>query len=230
MTTYRHIFFDLDHTLWDFERNSEETIHELFDELKLAPILSSPASIYNSFSQVNRYLWHEYHFDRITKEELRKRRFEMVLEQNGLKDESLAEKLSEMYIEICPQKPHLLPHVKEILDYLQPKYTLHLISNGFQEITALKLRGSSLSHYFTTVSTPTSCGHKKPAKEIFLHALSLANAQTYNSIMIGDDLEADILGAKGCGIDQVYFNPFENNHQHHITFEIKDLKELKNFL
>lgn len=230
MKHYRHIFFDLDHTLWDFERNSEETIHELFDELQLADRISSSKLVYNAFSSVNRYLWNEYHFDRISKEELRKRRFEMVLEQNGVKDEMLAEKLSDMYLEICPQKPHLVPNVQEILDYLRPNYKLHLISNGFQEVTEQKLQGSSLRSYFNTICTPSSCGHKKPEKEIFLHALLQADAEAKNSIMIGDDLEADILGAKGCNIHQIYYNPSNHKHPHEITFEIRDMAELKKIL
>ena len=228
--SYRHIFFDLDHTLWDFERNSEETIYELFEELRLASRIRSPKLVYTSFSKVNRFLWNEYHSDRISKEELRRRRFEMVLEQNGVRDESLAEKLSNMYIEICPHKPHLLPNALETLDYLHKKYTLHLISNGFQEVTELKLLGSSLQHFFKTVCTPSSCGHKKPEKEIFLYALNQAKANVQESIMIGDDLEADILGAKECGMHQIYFNPLCNTHSYQFTFEIKDMIELKKIL
>jgi putative hydrolase of the HAD superfamily len=227
---FRHIFFDLDHTLWDFERNSEETIAELFDELALADRISSARAVYESFRTVNRSLWDAYHLDHISKEELRKRRFEMVLEQHGLKDDDLANRFSDMYLAICPTKSYLLPNVKEVLNYLSGHYYIHLISNGFEETTSQKLISSDLTAYFITVCTPSHSGYKKPNAQMFHYALQNANAEANTSLMVGDDLEADVLGAKRFGMAQVYYNPEKKAHEHQVTFEIERLEELKDIL
>jgi putative hydrolase of the HAD superfamily len=227
---YEHLFFDLDHTLWDFERNSQETIYELFTALQLGKLIPSAADVYTSFKEINRFLWDEYHLDKISKEALRKRRFEMVLEQNGVRDESLAEEFSDLYLERCPQKSYLIPHTIEILDYLKDRYMLHVLSNGFEETTKQKLASSALGTYFKTVCTPSHSGYKKPDSEMFLFAMQMANATVSNSLMIGDDLQADILGAKKCGISQVYFNPEQKKHEHLLSYEIKSILELKELL
>ncbi len=227
MKKYEHLFFDLDHTLWDFERNSAETIHEVYDRLNLAEFIPFPEKVYASFQKINRHLWDEYHLNLISKEELRTRRFEMVLEQHGVDDPVLAETFSELYLSICPQKTHLIPHALEILEYLKDRYHLHVLSNGFEETTQQKLNATALRNYFKTVCTPSHSGYKKPEPEMFLFAMKQANASISNSLMIGDDLQADILGAKKCGIPQVYFNPDQKAHEHVVTHEIKSILELK---
>lgn len=230
MTRYEHLFFDLDHTLWDFERNSKETLDQLYIHLKLDRLIKSPDLVSTSFSEINRYLWDEYHLDRISKEELRKRRFELVLEQHGVIDEALAEEFSNLYLDLCPSKPHLLPHSLEVLDYLQGKYHLHILSNGFDETTSQKLAASSLQAYFKTICTPSHSGFKKPHSEMFLYALAKASTTIHTSLMIGDDLEADVLGAKKLGMHQVYFNPDKKPHSHTITYEIQSILDLKKIL
>lgn len=229
MKKYQHIFFDLDHTLWDFERNSEETISELFHELKMAERgVASAKSLYLSFERANREAWDLYHLNLIGKEELRISRFIRTLAENGIPDHpELAEMMAQFYLAVCPTKPHLFEGSIEILDHLVSKYPLHLISNGFAETTEMKVKGSDITKYFKTVITPTHSGYKKPEKEMFLYALDLANCKPEQAIMIGDDLHADILGAKNAGIDQVYFNPNKKSHDLNVTFEISKLEELK---
>jgi len=227
---YEHIFFDLDHTLWDFERSSAETIQELYYDLKISEYIPSQERVYNSFKKINRLLWDAYHLDKITKEELRKRRFEMVLEENGVYNETLAERFSDLYLEICPTKPHLLPNTLEALDYLAGKYTLHVLSNGFEETTLLKIKSSFVEKYFRTVCTPCQSGYKKPHLAMFQYAMDLGKCTSENAIMIGDDLEADIIGAKRSGLDQVYFNPEAIAHSYQITYEIRKIEEVKTFL
>ncbi len=228
MKTYHHLFFDLDHTLWDFERNSEETISELFQELKMAERgVVSAKSLYQSFERANRKAWDLYHQNLMDKETLRISRFVTSLKENGVQDEELAEKMAQLYLKICPTKPHLFPNTVEILDFLVEKYPLHLISNGFSETTLMKVQNTVLHKYFKSVTTPTHSGYKKPEREMFEFALLQGNCQPQHAIMIGDDLEADILGAQRCGIDQVYFNPEKKSHQIEVTFEIENLVELK---
>jgi len=232
LKAYNHIFFDLDHTLWDFERNSEETISELFHELKMAERgVTSAKSLYQSFERANREAWDLYHLNQIDKEELRISRFIRTLAENGIPDHrELAELMAQFYLAVCPTKPHLFEGSIEILDHLVSKYPLYLISNGFSETTEMKVKGSDITKYFKTVITPTHSGFKKPEKEMFLYALAKANCSPEQAIMIGDDLQADIIGAKNVGIDQVFFNPNKKNHELSVTFEISKLEELKAIL
>jgi putative hydrolase of the HAD superfamily len=229
---YQHIFFDLDHTLWDFERNSEETISELFHELKMAERgVVSARNLYLSFERANREAWDLYHLNKIDKEELRISRFSRTLAENGITDHpELAEMMAQFYLSVCPTKPHLFDGSIEILDHLVSKYPLYLISNGFAETTDMKVQASEITKYFKTVITPTHSGFKKPEKEMFLFALSKANCKPEQAIMIGDDLQADILGAQNAGIDQVFFNPNKKTHELNVTFEISKLEELKSIL
>lgn len=217
--------------MWDFERNSEETIRELFHDLKMFERgVASAEGLYRSFERANREAWDLYHLDLIGKEELRISRFIKALEENGLSDPELAETMAQHYLAICPTKPHLLEGSIEILEYLFQKYPLHLISNGFAETTEMKVKGTAITKYFQTVITPTHSGFKKPEKEMFSFALKMANAKAEKVLMIGDDLQADILGAKNAGIDQVFFNPSKRSHDVSVTFEIRRLEELKSIL
>lgn len=231
MKSYQHIFFDLDHTLWDFERNSEETITELYQFLKMDDAgIPSARKLYESFEKANRWAWNQYHLDLLDKESLRINRFQMALAENGVQDNGLAESMSHHYLDICPTKKHLVPGSLEILGYLGEKFKLHLISNGFAEITRQKIENTGLEIYFQSVTTPSHSGYKKPQKEMFMYALQKASCMTNEALMIGDDVEADVLGAQRCGIDQVFFNPSKQANEAKSTFEIYDLSQLRHFL
>ena len=230
MKKYEHIFFDLDHTLWDFEKNSEETICELFEKLNLKDRINSAFSLYKSFEKANRWVWDQYHKDLLGKEAFRSLRFDMALAENGITDPDLSLKISDLYVKICPSKPHLLPGSVEVLTSLSDKYVLHLISNGFEETTLMKVETTLLTKFFRTITTPTHSGYKKPHNLMFEYALSKAKCTANQSVMIGDDLEADILGARQYGMDAIYFNPSGSLHQETITHEIRQIKELLNIL
>ena len=231
MKTYQQLYFDLDHTLWDFERNSEETIAELYVSLKMEERgIPSARHLYESFQKANRWAWDQYHMDLLDKETLRINRFQIALAENGVDDEALSESMARFYLDVCPTKPHLVQGSIEILDYLAGKFPLHLISNGFAETTKMKVQNTPLSRYFHSVTTPTESGYKKPEMGMFLFALKQGNCLPEHALMIGDDLEADILGAQRCGMDQVYYNPEKKSHSAKTTYEIHSLDELKRIL
>lgn len=228
---YETIFFDLDHTLWDFERNSYEALSELADKYKLIEKgVSSLKSFINDYFVINELLWDEYRKGSITKESLRYERFYRTLKKYEIEDFQLAKSFGDDYVSISPFKTHLFPHSVEILNYLKDKYSLHIITNGFEEVQHLKLKNCKLDQYFTEVITSERSGYKKPDARMFHFSLAATNENPENCLMIGDSLEADILGAKKVGIDQVYFNPQGNFHSEILTHEIKSLVELKDFL
>ena len=228
---YQHIFFDLDRTLWDFETNSHETLIELIDKYKLVEKgISSPITFINEYYTINDLLWEEYRQGKIDKEHLRFERFKRALDKYEIVDRKLIEDFGNDYVYLSPLKTNLLPHTEEILDYLKSKYVLHIITNGFEEVQHIKLKNSGIDHYFSEIITSERAGYKKPDKRIFDFSVSLADTQVEKSIMIGDSLDADILGAKNAGMHQIFFNPNEEDHSEEITHEISSLKELRDLL
>lgn len=231
MAQYRHVFFDLDHTLWDFARNSEETLRELHTELQLDAAGAGPADVFlEHYLKHNHYCWAQYRAGQLTKEQVRVDRFTYTLHDFGVKKKDLAYTLADEYVARSPHKPHLIPYALATLDYLQKKYTLHIITNGFEEVQFTKLRAAGLAHYFQQVVTSERAGALKPNPKIFAHALAISNANRQEAIYIGDNLQADIIGARNAGWDQVYFNPGAVPHQEEMTFEIQSLQELCTYL
>ena len=161
---------------------------------------------------------------------MRSSRFKLTLQDFGIDDDRLANELGDQYIQKCPLKTHVFPFTFEVLDYLKVKYHLHIITNGFEEVQYVKLKQSKLLHYFEQIVTSEQVGVKKPNPEIFRYALVSAFCNPDESIMIGDDLPVDILGAKAIGMHQVYFNPEKIAHQETIDFEISCLSQLQEIL
>ena len=226
-----HIFFDLDRTLWDFDKNSKGTLMQLIEYFELdRKGVDSPQDFINNYSIHNEKLWDLYREDKITKEELRTKRFRLVLEDYAINDNLLAENFGIAYVKESPLKTRLFPFAIETLTYLQKNYKLHIITNGFQEVQHIKLDKSNLAQYFVNIITSEQVGVKKPNPLIFEHALNNSGAKIEESIMIGDDLEVDIMGAKILGMHQVYFNPKKEKHQKHLTFEIDCLSQLMEIL
>jgi len=215
---YRHLFFDLDHTLWDFEMNAQETLQELFDKNNLtARGVTSFKEFYKGYSAHNHRLWDRYTKGYIKQEELRWKRMWLALLDFKIADDVLSRKLSVEFLEILPTKRNIFPHTIEILDYLKNKnYVLHLITNGFEKVQHGKLKNSKMDEYFNKVITSEQANSLKPNKEIFDYALQKANAKMEESIMIGDNIEADIKGAMNAGWDAIYVN--------HINVEPKGVK------
>lgn len=231
MSKYRHIFFDLDNTLWDFERNSTEALTELYHTYKLEKLgVPSLAFFLEKYKERNALMWEEYRLGKIDKSTLRDKRFAFTFWDMGLEAELAPKELSEQYIQISPRKKHLFPHAHETLSYLQSKYTLHIITNGFTEVQYIKLNASDLEKYFSEIIISEHTGFKKPDINIFLHSMEKAKAVADECLMIGDGLEVDILGAQNAGWDSVYFNPDKIPHEEKVTYEITSLDELQNLL
>ena len=225
---YKHIFFDLDRTLWDFETNSHETLLELCNTYKLNEIgVADYEDFIRTYKNYNARLWDLYRIDKISQKDLRRERFQKTLFDFGINDFNLAENIGEDYVDICPRKNKLYPHAVEVLEYLKDRYKLHIITNGFDKTQHIKLEHSNLKPYFHHIITSEKTGVKKPNPLIFSHALTLANSIKDESVYIGDNLIVDILGCQGSGIDGVYFNPDRIEHAENPKFEIECLSELK---
>ncbi len=228
---YETIFFDLDHTLWDFEKNSSEALSELIAKFNLLQKgVSSVDSFLKEYFIINLRLWEDYRKNIISKESLRYDRFHQALKKFEIDDFELAKAIGNEYVAIAPYKTNLFPYSIEVLKYLKNKYMLHIITNGFEEVQHLKLRNSELTPYFSEVITSERSGFKKPDERMFLFSLDLTRANAETSLMIGDSLEADIIGAKNIGMHQVYFNPEGIPHEEDLTHEIRSLNELMTIL
>lgn len=221
------VFFDLDHTLWDFEKNSALAFEMIFKEHQIEVDLEQ---FLVAYIPVNLKFWERYRKDQVTQAQLRFGRLKETFDalSYDVSDENIVF-LSEQYIQFLPQYNHLFEGAIALLDYLKPKYRLHIITNGFAEIQQNKLDNSKITHYFQTITNSEMAGVKKPNPMIFQYALDLAQAQKESSIMIGDCLEADIQGALDHGMDAVFFN--ENQTQAPINIkQIHSLLELKKYL
>jgi putative hydrolase of the HAD superfamily len=231
LKTYQHLFFDLDHTLWDFEKNADETLRTLFEQHNLARHGTFTVDQFiRVYSDINHALWRLYQSNKITQQQLRSVRFVRTLAKLGVAEADVPEGISAQFTDILPQKSAVFPFTHEVLTYLKPKYRLHLITNGFRDIQHIKLASSKLTGYFEETITSECSGYLKPDPRIFAHALERTGATPETSLMIGDNLECDVLGAYNAGIDQVYFNPDKRRHFATITHEISCLSELKSFL
>ena len=223
----KDIFFDLDHTLWDFDKNSALTFQKIFDENNIEIELQKFLKIYEP---LNLNYWKLYREDKIDKESLRYGRLADTFKAIDYKvTDVVIHQLSEDYITFLTTYNHLFDNTIEILEYLNPNYNLHIITNGFKEVQQGKLNKAKIDHYFDTVTNSEMVGVKKPNPKIFHHALHLAKANPEQSIMVGDNYEADILGALNIGLDAICFNYHNEKLDGHIK-SIDHLIELKNFL
>ena len=227
---YKHLFFDLDHTLWDFEANARATLETLHTEMNLASRgVYDFELFYRNYLLYNEMLWERYRNGFIRQEELRVKRMRMALLDFRISDENLSNQMNLRFLELLPQRTLLFPYTVEILTYLTNKnYSLHLITNGFDQVQHSKLRHSGLDHFFREVITSEGSNSLKPNKEIFEYAFRKTRAEPSSSIMIGDTIEVDILGAMNAGIDQVFVNHNGISTDVKPTYTVHSLKELEN--
>ena len=231
MKQYKHIFFDLDRTLWDFDAAAEVAFERIYEKYNLKSLgIPSAHEFHKVYHPLNERLWELYREDKITKDYLNRTRFVWPLEHYGIRNTDLAGKLSEDYVYWSPRIVRLIPGTMELLDYLSPKYHLHLITNGFQEVQHTKLNGSGLEPYFETLTVSEEVGVKKPNPEIFLFALRKAKATAEESLVIGDEMAVDIDGARAAGIDQVFFNPSGQEVEGERMFEVRNLVDIMEIL
>lgn len=227
---YKHIFIDLDRTIWDFEQNKTDALHDIFFDHQLDLIFPNFDAFMKSYTKNNDYLWIKYRKNELPKEILRFKRFEMTLSDYGEANLKLAKTLGEEYLQVMPLKTATIPGSRELLEYLHPNYSLYVLSNGFSEVQTPKLKRCHLDNFFDRVITSEALGFHKPDKRAFGQALSIVNARKEDSIMIGDELDVDILGARKFGIDQIYFNPFKIKHRERVTHEVTQLLQIKDIL
>lgn len=231
MSKYRHLLFDLDHTLWDYDRNVLESLRELFEIYLLQDLGVLTFDVfYEAFNTVNADLWNAYNTGKIDRTILRKERFKRIFEHMGADVLAVPAEMEEDFMQRTSSKPHLFPHSKETLTYLQNNYQLHIVSNGFDESQAVKMASSGLTSFFQLIVTSETTNYRKPDKRIFEYVLEKLEVEPEVCLMIGDNPDTDILGARDANIDQVLFNPLNLPHPIKPTYTIGCLSELRSFL
>jgi putative hydrolase of the HAD superfamily len=228
---YKYVFIDLDDTLWDFHANARESLIEVYDDRKLDRYFDNFDQFFRIYAKRNLELWELYGKGEVSKEYLQLERFRHPLVQVGVDNNVLAEQIGTQFLDILPSKTILIPYALELLDYLYPKYPLTVVSNGFVEVQYKKLKSATIGRYFSHVVLSEAAGALKPDKRIFEYALSLNNATANETIMIGDSYEADILGARNAGIDQVFLNLGHAKTKEFIpTYEVTQLDQIHSIL
>ena len=227
MKNITDVFFDLDHTLWDFDRNSALAFKAIF---KLNGIDIDFQEFLEVYSPINFKYWKWYREDRVTKAQLRYGRFKKTFDALGVQvTDDVIDKLSDDYIDYLPNHNHLFDNAIEVLQYLKGKYRLHIITNGFEEVQTKKLVNSKIDHFFEAVVTSESAGVKKPHSKIFKYAFAKAKTTPQQSFMIGDTYEADIIGAENVGMQTICFN-YHKLVLPETNIVIDDLLEIKKHL
>jgi putative hydrolase of the HAD superfamily len=235
---YKHIFIDLDRTIWDFERNARETFMEIYHKHQLFEHFGGFDEFYDHYKEYNDTLWKLYREGEVKKDDLSWKRFLLTLKEGGVDDEKLAKTMSEEYLTISPTKRKLFSYAQMSLIYLGKQYKMHLITNGFKEVQLKKIENAKLGKYFDSIFTSEEIGAQKPKKAFFDGVLKRTGAKKKESLVIGDDMIVDIIGAQNAGIDQVWFNPnridpidIEEDIPEGVpTIEIHNLRELIHIL
>ena len=228
---YHCLFFDLDDTIWDIKSNGRESMEEVFQDYGFDRFFHTFDDFYNVYFPSNLRLWERYRNGKITKDELIVERLLYPLRPFGINDKSFAIKLNDDFLRRTTLKTKLIPHTKEILEYLRPQYKLFILSNGFREVQYDKITNSGLDIFFDGIFLSDEMGYNKPHPKIFEKALQKANFKFNETIMIGDSWDADIVGAKNAMIDQIWYNPeHATSVEFKPTYEISTLLELKNIL
>lgn len=234
MRLYTDLFLDFDDTLYDTHGNAVIALHELFETLQLGQYFADPEVFYDEYWKANIDLWTRYSKEEITRDYLIVERFRRPLSfGKGLDPtEEYCLKASDLFLDYCSSKPGLVEGAHELVDYLKNKgYRMHICSNGFHEVQYKKLRACELFDYFDTIILSEDAGANKPSKQFFDYALQKSGAVKAKTLMIGDNFNTDILGAKQAGFDTAYFNRFPDYPAPEpATFEVTNLSQLMDIL
>ncbi|WP_416440135.1 YjjG family noncanonical pyrimidine nucleotidase [Leeuwenhoekiella sp. A16] len=223
----KHVFFDLDHTIWDFDKNSAMAFDSIFIKNRID---IETSKFLEEYIPINFQYWKYFREGQITKEQLRYSRLKKSFDNLNIEiDDHLINKLADDYIAFLPDNNHLFEGTLALLEYLNNHYHLHIITNGFEEVQLKKLKNSKIDHFFKSVTTSESVGVKKPDPKIFRYALEIAEATHAESVMIGDTYEADILGARGVGMQTICFN-YHKANLHSDERVVNTLPEILNYL
>ncbi len=227
MTNITHIFFDLDHTLWDFDRNSGLSFKQIFQEQDISLNLEDFLKVYEP---INLKYWKMYREEKINKEKLRYSRLKETFDILKYEiSDSLINTIAKDYIDYLPNNNHLIEGTLELLGYLKEQYQLHIITNGFEEVQDIKLRKSNIKPYFDVIVTSESVGVKKPNIKVFNFALEQAGVNPENAVMIGDSYEADIMGALNAGMHAIFYSNTSEKLNNEVT-NVNSLLEIKQYL
>lgn len=228
---YKNLFIDLDDTLWDIHQNGKECLEEIYRDYGYAKFYPSFEDYYNVYMPHNHYLWSMYREGKIQKDELIVDRFLFPVREFGINDPEYAKKLSDDFLERTTRKTRLIEGTMELLEYLKPKYRMHILSNGFREVQYKKIENSGLRPYVDKIILSEDAGINKPHADMFTYALKNTNSRRDQTLMIGDSWDADIVGAHNSRIAQIWFNP---NDEQPVGFEptytVKTLKEIEKIL
>lgn len=231
MQKYRHLFIDLDDTVYDFSEASREAFRETYDLLQYGRYFNSFEHYMELYAPYNLMLWGMYGEGKITKEELNRRRYSHPLEAVGVNDQELAATFCREALSRIPTKGPLMPGAIELLKYLRPKYNMYILSNGFKELQSRKMHTAGIDKYFDKLILSEDIGVNKPNPELFEHALRTTGSKLSESIMIGDMFETDITGAANIGMEQIYYNPKgKKGHPFVPTYEVTHLLQIKEIL
>lgn len=239
---YKHYFFDLDGTLWDLYKNTEIALRQICGEFGMLEDDESFASFYKSYHYHNEQVWSLYRIGKIEKSVLRTIRFQRAFDDAGLSmTAAQTEEFANRFLDVCPKLPHLLEGTHELLNFIKPHAKIHIITNGFKEVQGFKMEAGDLNQYITEMINSEDVGKRKPSPEIFEYALKVTGASIEESLMIGDDWDADIVGARNFGIDQVFLTNTEiqqatilskdgeirlPRHNYSATFTVNKLSDL----
>lgn len=227
---YKHLFFDLDHTLWDGHNSSAESIAALYSTHNMLQYgIASANDLVIAFHEINYQLWEDMENYRITRDELVDTRFKLLLAKFGLKNDNMAANLAIDYHKKQEQTQVYIPYIHEVLSYLQPKYTLHIFTNGIDPLS-VERKMSGIKHYFTEIIGSYTSGYFKPHPISFETALAKTDAEIHHSLMIGDSQHTDIIGAIKMGMDCVWLNQRKQTVLAQPTYEISCLSELMQLL
>jgi len=227
---FTHIFFDLDHTLWDYDLNARKVLNDLYQQFDLQrEIVFGPERFTEVFFKTNDTLWQQYNQGNIDRDEIRTQRFRKVMAKCGAPGFEKTEAMSEYFLFNCPRQKATIADATMILDYLSKRYHLSVVTNGFDDVQCIKLEACGLDKYFSHVFTSETTGHKKPSREIFDHAVKEVNAHVSTTLMIGDNHSTDIMGARNAGITPLLYNP-RGLVKSDCQLQIKTLSELMRLL
>lgn len=223
---YKHLFFDLDNTLFDFDACAKEALNECYEKYHLSNWFSDFDGFMTIYSRHNDRLWGEYKHGGVKKDDVKYGRFRLTLSEGQVPDDTIADRMAEDFLLFCSSKNILIKDALEVIAILSKRYSLHIISNGFIEVQYAKMRLTGLEPYFDKITLSEQVKAQKPSPKIFHHALSGANARKTESLMIGDNWDADVMGAKSFGFDQAYYNYHNTPMPGEATYEVTNLKDL----
>jgi putative hydrolase of the HAD superfamily len=230
LKTYKHLFFDLDNTLWDFKANAKAAFYEVFERLDLLGRITDFDTFLRTYEKYNEHLWTEYRKGKVRKDHMRIERIALTFRELGIEDPELTKKVGDLYVATAPQKTNLFPMVHETLQYLSTKYKLYILTNGFAEIQVQKVNNCGLQSYFSKLFMAEMVGYQKPDRRFFEYAIKSVHAHKNECLMVGDDPDADIRGGWNAGIDQVFYNTGKKVCAVKPTWEIDSIDALMEIL